>query len=137
MADDNPYTIRTPSAAKQFGISLFFGALAAFLTYQIADKMASPDTAVGVAQTRSAYKFVFYMAALAGGIAFIVASKIYKHWADKQYAKSLEPPQAIVRKAATVAPESPAIENEPSPVEAASSVDREIVGTAERERAIE
>lgn len=97
MADENPYTIRTPSAAKQFGVALFFGALVAFLTYKIADSIASPDTAVGAIQTRGAYKFVFYMAALAGGLSFLVAQKVYKWWADKQYAASLGPPQAIAR----------------------------------------
>lgn len=97
MADENPYTIRTPSAAKQFGIALFFGALVAFLTYKIADSIASPDTAVGTVQTQGAFKFVFYMAALAGGLSFIVAQKVYKWWADKQYAASLGPPQAIAR----------------------------------------
>jgi hypothetical protein len=92
--DDNPYTIQTPSAAKQFGIAVFFGALGAFVAYKITDAMAEPDHAVGSIQTQNAYKFVYYVTALAGGLAFIIAMKVYKWWADKQYARSLGPPPA-------------------------------------------
>ena len=94
MSDSNPYEIQTPSAAKQFGIAVFFGALAGFIAYKIADAMAEPDKVVGSIQTQGAYKFVFYITALAGGVAFIIALKVYKWWADKQYARSLGPPAA-------------------------------------------
>ena len=94
MSDDNPYEIPTPSAAKQFGIALFFGALVGFIAYKIADSLAEPDKVVGGFQTRGAYKFVFYVTAFAGGVAFIIALKVYKWWADKQYARSLGPPAA-------------------------------------------
>ncbi len=93
MSDDS-YKIQAPSAAKQFGIAVFFGALAASIAYKIADSMAEPDKVVGYYQTRGAYKFVFYVTAFAGGVAFIIALKVYKWWADRQYAKSLGPPAA-------------------------------------------
>lgn len=95
MADD-PYKINTPSAAKQFGVAVFFGAIAATIAYVICDRLAQPSEAVGSYQTRGAYKFVFYVTALAGGFVFIVALKLYKLWADKRYRESLGPPQARV-----------------------------------------
>jgi hypothetical protein len=87
---DAPYKIQTPSAAKQFGVALFFGAIAATITYQVTTRMAEPDKQV----TDGGYKFVFFMSALAGGAVFIIASKIYKAWADKKYRESLGPPTA-------------------------------------------
>lgn len=95
MADD-PYKIDTPSAAKQFGIAVFFGAIAATLAYIICDQLAKPSEAIGSYQTQGAYKFVFYVTALAGGFVFIVTLKLYKLWADKKYRESLGPPPARV-----------------------------------------
>ena len=95
MADD-PYKIKEPSPLKQLGFALFFGAIAATIAYGICTKLATPDQQVGSYQTSSAYKFVFYVTALAGGAVFMITMKVYKVWADKQYRKSLDPPQAKV-----------------------------------------
>ncbi len=91
---DDPYKIQGPSALKQFGISLFFGLLAATIAYKITTSMAEPDSVAGSVQTQGAYKFVFYMTALAGGVAFMLTMTIYKKWADKKYRESLGPPTA-------------------------------------------
>ena len=95
MADD-PYTIDTPSAGKQFLVALFFGAIGATITYVICDRLAQPDTTVGSYQQRGAYKFVFYTTALVGGLVFIITMKLYKMWADKKYRESMGPPKATV-----------------------------------------
>jgi uncharacterized membrane protein YeaQ/YmgE (transglycosylase-associated protein family) len=99
MADDNPYKIDTPSAGKQFLVSLFFGVVGAAIAYVVTTKLSTPDQQVGSRQTQSAYKFVFYVTALVGGLVLIITMKIYKAWADKKYRESLDPPKAqVVRK---------------------------------------
>lgn len=95
MAKD-PYEIDTPSAGKQFLVALFFGAIGATIAYFICDGLATPDKQVGAYQARGAYRFVFYVTALVGGIVFIVTMKLYKMWADKKYRESLGPPAARV-----------------------------------------
>ncbi len=93
MADD-PYKIQGPSPFKQLGFSLFFGLIAATIAYKITTSMAEPDNVAGSIQTQGAYKFVFYMTALAGGVVFMLTMTIYKKWADKKYSESLGPPTA-------------------------------------------
>ena len=95
MADD-PYKIDTPSAGKQFLVSVFFAAIGATIAYFVCNGLAKPDQAVGSYQARGAYKFVFYVTALVGGLVFIVTMKLYKMWADKKYRESLGPPAARV-----------------------------------------
>lgn len=90
MADDDPYKIQEPSPLKQLGIALFFGAIAATITYKVTYAMSEPDTQA----TTGADKFVFYMTALVGGAVFMIAMKLYKVWADKKYRESLGPPAA-------------------------------------------
>lgn len=91
---DNPYKIQEPSALKQLGFSLFFGLLAATIAYKIADHLAEPESVQGSIQTQGAYRFVFYVTALAGGAVFMITMTIYKKWADKKYRESLGPPTA-------------------------------------------
>lgn len=93
MADD-PYKIQEPGPLKQLGFALFFGLIAATIAYKIADHLATPEQAVGTYQTRGAYKFVYYVTALAGGAVFLITLKLYKVWADKKYKASLGPPAA-------------------------------------------
>jgi hypothetical protein len=89
MADD-PYKIQEPSPLKQLGFALFFGLIAATITYKVTDSMAQPDKSA----TTGADKFVFYMTALVGGAVFMITMTIYKKWADKKYRESLGPPAA-------------------------------------------
>lgn len=91
---ENPYTINTPSAGKQFLVAVFFGAIAATIAYVICDRITAPDQQPEFFHTQGAYKFMFYVSALAGGLVFIVAGKLYKLRADKQYKASLGPPTA-------------------------------------------
>lgn len=93
MAEE-PYKIDTPSAATPFLVATFFGALAATIAYAVCDRLATPDQQAGSIQAEGAYKFAFYVTALAGGLAFSVALKVYKHLADKKYAASLGPAKA-------------------------------------------
>lgn len=93
MAND-PYKIQEASPLKQLGFSLFFGLIAATIAYKITSSMAEPDKVVGSVQTQGAYKFVFFMTALAGGAVFMLTMTIYKKWADKKYRESLGPPTA-------------------------------------------
>ncbi len=90
----NPYEIDTPSAGTQFLVAVFFGAIGATIAYFICDRLATPDQQVGSYQSRGAYKFVFYVTALVGGLVLISTLKLYKMWADKKYAASLGPPTA-------------------------------------------
>jgi hypothetical protein len=92
--EDDPYKIQVPSPLKQLGFSLFFGLIAATIAYKITDSMAEPDKTVGSVQTQGAYKFVFFMTALAGGAVFVVTMTLYKKWADRKYRESLGPPPA-------------------------------------------
>lgn len=93
---DESYKIEGPSPLKQLGASLLVGVAAAVITYMVTDAMAKPAETVGAYQSRGAYRFVFYMTALVGGVAFIVTMTIYKKLADRKYAASLGPPTAKV-----------------------------------------
>lgn len=95
MAEDS-YEIEGPSPLKQLGVSLLFGVVAAVIAYMVTNAMATPDEAVGSYQTRSAYRFVFYMTALVGGVVFIITMTVYKKLADRKYKASLGPPVAKV-----------------------------------------
>jgi len=90
MADD-PYKIQEPNPLKQLGIALFFGLIAATITYKVTYAMSQPDKQA----TTGADKFVFYMTAFVGGAVFMITMTIYKKWADKKYRESLGPPTAV------------------------------------------
>ena len=88
------FIIQDQTPLKQLGVSLCFGLIAATIAYKITSSMAEPDKVVGSVQTQGAYKFVFFMTALAGGAVFMLTMTVYKKWADKKYRESLGPPTA-------------------------------------------
>ena len=90
----DPYKIQGPSPLKQLGFALFFGVLAATIAYKISASLAEPDRVAGSGQTVGAYKFVYYMTALAGGVVFMLTMTLYKTWADKMYRESQRLPEA-------------------------------------------
>jgi hypothetical protein len=92
------HDIRPPSALRQFGIAVFFGLLAATITYKFTASLAIPDEAVGNAQAYGAYKFVYFMTALAGGLAYLIATRVYLAVAARQFRKTLDPAEARVVK---------------------------------------
>jgi hypothetical protein len=87
MSDDfpQPDLMDTSGRLRRLVFALIVGSAAAALAYVVTNSMAHPDAA----RTTGAYKFVFYMTALAGAIAFSIALVIQNKIADKRYRENL------------------------------------------------
>lgn len=70
---------------RRLVVALLVGVCAGALAYFVTSSMAQPDTA----RTTGAYKFVFYMTALAGGLAFAIALVVQNKLADRRYREGL------------------------------------------------
>ncbi|HEY5924112.1 MAG TPA: hypothetical protein VIV11_20670 [Kofleriaceae bacterium] len=85
---------------RRIVVALLLGGAAAALGFTIANSLAEPDKMIEYKSTSSVARasgFVFYVAALAGGIVFLVALTIQNKLADRKYRAGLDVPPARAR----------------------------------------
>jgi hypothetical protein len=84
---------------RRLALALVLGAVAAGIAFMICDRMAEPDKLVATGHyARGAYKFVYYMTALAGAGVFVIALAVQNHFAKKTYVASLSAQAKVVKK---------------------------------------
>jgi len=94
-----PDVMDSSGRMKRLIIGLIAGATAAAIAYFISDSMAKPAPGPSVsAYSHGAYKFVYYMTALAGGAIFIITTVVLEARAKKQWKREQEIASARVVK---------------------------------------
>jgi bacteriorhodopsin len=87
-----PDVMDSSGRMKRLIIGLIAGVTAAAIAYFVSDSMAkpTPGPSAGGAYSHGAYKFVYYMTALAGGAVFIITTVVLETRAKKQWKREQE-----------------------------------------------
>jgi hypothetical protein len=93
-----PDVMDSTGRLRRLALAFVLGVVAAAIAYTISDRMAEPDQLAATGHyARGAYKFVYYITAMAGGVVFMIALAAQNHLAKKAYRASLDLPSAKLK----------------------------------------